>query len=381
MKRYRIAFVAACLFSLSAGAQTVSGRFGAGDLYVAPEEASPVETSRMYARSVEVSSAKRSLTLPVTGGSGVIIWTMPSDATEVKTSLTTPGGTRLGETEKRTNAARRIHFDSGRLASEAGLPLGRHEVIHIEKAIAGEHQLELTSGAEGVVTVVVAEPDSPLQLDSWVSPMSRRTGEPVTLFARLRDESAPATASVSARFATPAGRAEADAVTLFDDGRHGDGAANDGLFAAVVTDLPASEPGFWNIRFEAEGRDAEGVSFARTGGSSFMNERDDVRLAARGVKVENLDGGVRITAQPFARREGNYRFDVIIAGPRAADGSRKSIAWSETTTTLTPGRNEIVVDIPADQLGEAKGTELLFDCRLLSMDAIGVAGRVVIETP
>src|SRR6185436_15259414 len=174
--------------------------------------------------------------------------------------------------------------------------------------------------------VVVAEPESAIALETWVTPLSRQPGEPVTVFARLRGI---AKAQVTAR-------ALDTNVELSPRG--------DGLYEATIRDLTAT--GTVQVRFEADGETADGVRFARTGSAEFVAERGAARL--HGVRAEKVDGVLRVTASADAALAGNYRFDVIVAGARDANGSRPAIAWGEGVRRLEPGTNALTLDVPVD---------------------------------
>jgi hypothetical protein len=329
----------------------------------------------MSVRTIRLSGGRGAVDVPVSGNGGVILWTIPREGATVKTAVSMNDGRGLDAAAKRNDGVERFGFDAAELS--LGLPAGKHEVVHVDHAAAGTMHLELQSDRDEMVTVVAAEPDSPLKLVTWATPLSRRAGMPVTLFARVVEGATTRDgATVRARMVAPSGTALEER-ELFDDGAHNDGAAGDGLFAATVND-PGEEPGFWQVCFDAAGRDSNGHAYQRTGGTSFMNERSEARLLERAVRGEVVGQGtervLRVTARATARREGNYRLDVIVAGPADAAGGREQLAWSETTTFLKSGSNVMRVEIPAEGLDG----ELMLDVRLLGLDEVGVAGRAVV---
>ncbi|HVT04859.1 MAG TPA: choice-of-anchor X domain-containing protein [Thermoanaerobaculia bacterium] len=367
-----------CSLTASISAQTVTGRFPAGTKYEAPQENSPVATSRFSVRTVQLSSGKTTVEVPATGGGGLILWTIPlrSDV-GVRTAVTRPDGATLNMNAKVAAGLLRKEFDAAELALD--LPAGQHEVVHVDHASAGSYRIELESTGETGVTIVAAEPDSSLQLETWANPLSRAAGAPVTLFARLSDGAAAlGGARVRASIASPSAKVRTG-VELFDDGRHNDQEAGDGLYAATLNSLPADEAGFWQVRLDTEGTDSHGAGFARTGSASFMNERTGTRLVTRNVHAELIGEGdgrvLHVTVPVIARAEGNYRLDVLVAGAAGAGADRPALVWSETTENLSVGRNELVLDIPARDL---RGS-LLLDIRLLSLDSVGLAGRTTIS--
>jgi hypothetical protein len=319
----------------------LTGRFDAGTRYQEPDAHAPANVSRMFTRTVEQAG---SVDVPATGGSGMIIWTIAQ--TPVATSLRTPNGATLAPSEQ------------GSL--ERGLRRFREnddEVLHVLKTTPARYQLDLDAPA----TVVVAEPDSVLTLSTWAAPLSRQPGQPITLYAELRDNDAAITgANVSARLVSPRGK-PFDAVTLVDRGN--------GVYSVTLTDLPFQAPGTWHVRFDAEGATANGTRFARTGSGELVAERGAARLGV--IQTEVVGDALRVSLDADVKLAGAYRFDVLIA-----DRERNALAWGEGRRELTVGTTKLELDIPLANLGGANPEELFFDVRLLGLDVMGVAGRV-----
>ena len=365
-------------------AQVVTGSFPAGELYEAPAPGSPPSESRLFVRSITTQTRESSLALPGSGGGGLILWVVPldegsADTTLIETTLTTPSGDRLRAREASSpdQRLRRTRFQG----EDLDLPVNAsQEVLHVARAEAGIYTLGLQRrNAEDPVTVVVAEPDSPVVMITTAEPLSRGRGEPITLRARLREGSSPITdASVTARVAAP-GVAATEPVELFDDGRHGDGIAGDGVFAATIRDL-GDEAGLWDVRFEAEGAATEGRPFARTGSAGFVTEPLTARLLGESVdaKVVDTDRGrvLRVEAKALVDVPGQFRLDVIVAGSADAEARRSAVAWGELTQSLTRGTSALSIEIP---IAAAESESLHCDIRLVSLDPVGLAGRATVD--
>jgi len=197
----------------------------------------------------------------------------------------------------------------------------------------------------------------------------------VTLRATLRDGDEPLTGiTVLARLAVP-GAPAGEPIPLVDDGRHDDGEANDGEYAATLNALPSNSGGFVAVRFDADGTNRRGAVFARSGSSSFMNERTSARLEPN-VRATVTEGVLHVRANVDVVAAGSYRFDVLVASRADAKGERQGIAWGQAVRMLTTGANELSLDVPVD---DAKAGDLFLDVRLLSLDSMGVAGRVTRE--
>lgn len=310
------------LFTSSLFAQDVTGRFAAGEKYEAPSDHAPATVSRMFVRTVTHDSP--SVDLPATGRGGMLISTLAG------ARLTTPTGGMRG--------VRRFHVDS------------TNDVIHVDRAEAANYRVDVDLPRDvDRATVIVAEPDSPIALETWITPLSRQPGEPVTLFAKLTGEIGDA--QVLARVGN-------DTIALTE---------KDGVYSATLTDFVSA--GLQQVHFEAEGETRDGVRFARTGTAEFVAERGAARLVRDSIRTSRADGVLRVTADTDVVIPGAYRFDVIVASNGTA------LAWGEGTRQLVRGANEITLDIPLD----SAAADLHLDVRLLGLDTIGVAGRETID--
>ncbi|MCU1229206.1 MAG: hypothetical protein JWO97_2090 [Acidobacteria bacterium] len=357
------------------------GKFAAGETYAEPLRDAPASVSRMYVRAVKGGDAIDSVELPATGGSGMIIMLLPVGKTRMRHAaamLKTPSGDSLGASEWSSSNAgvQRFVIDA---AEELGLDLGgsMQEVIHVDRTDAASYRLAIPGlSNDGGMLVVAGEPESHVTMTTTAGPLSRHDGEPVTLRATLRDGDEPLIgANVVARLAAP-GASAGEAIAMFDDGTHGDGAKDDGEYAAIVKDLPSNANGFWSVRYDAGGTNGRGAVFARSGSSAFMNERTTARLDNNSLRATISDGVLHVRANADVAIAGSYRFDVIVASSTDAKGERRGIAWGEAIRTLTGGANELTLDVPVDA---ANGANLFLDVRLLNLDSMGVAGRVTRE--
>lgn len=353
----------------AAFAQDVTGRFDVGTTYEEPALHAPANVSRMFVRNVARDARVESVDLPASGGSGMIIWTIPANEAAkagIKTRLLTPHGAVLQPSDRGSieRGLRRFQLDPAETA-ELGMTAGAHEVVHVMNTAPARYQLEVEMPKDVAgVTVIAAEPDSAITLSTWAAPLSRQPGQPVTLHADLREGSeAIAGARVTARLASPSGKSFA-AIDLVEQG--------DGSYSAMLPELPENAPGGWQVRFEVDGANMSGVRFARTGFGELVAERGAARLGE--IRTEVVDGALRVTASVDVTLAGAYRFDVL-----AADGSRNALAWGEGVRILETGATTLVLDLPLAHLGETRVEDLMLDVRLLGLDTIGVAGRVIKE--
>jgi len=320
------------LFTSSLFAQDVTGKFASGETYEAPANHAPATVSRMFVRTVTHDSP--SVDLPATGRGGMLI------STTAGTRLTTPSGDVLRPRENGSleRGVRRFHVDA------------TSDVIHVERAEAASYRVDVELPRDSDrATVIVAEPDSPIALETWITPLSRQPGEPVTLFAKLSGDIG--TARVTARLGD-------NTIDLTE---------RDGVYTATLTDF--ANTGLQQVRFDADGQTSNGVRFARTGSAEFVAERGIARLLRDSIRTSRTDGVLRVTANADVVVPGAYRFDVIVAS------NGMSLAWGEGARQLVRGPNEITLDIPLD----SAAADLHLDIRLLGLDTIGVAGTAVVD--
>jgi len=335
----RMAILLTLLFVAPLFGQTATGRFTPGERYVEPERNAPAATSRMFVRV----SDGQGVDLPATGDGGGMIVVVNDPRGAAAAMLRTPSGNTSSQ------SVQRFSVDSK-----------GQDVLHVDRTMAGRYRV---TGIGSGVTVIASEPDSRLTMTTTVGPLSRTAGQPVTFSATLRDGETPVSgARVVARLTAPGGVA-GDAIVLADRGN--------GEYSATVNDLPSATSGFWTARYDADGVTSQGVEFARTGSNDFMNERASARLGT--VRAKVTGDTLHVTASADVLTPGRYRFDVIVATTRDAAGERHGIAWGEAERTLDAGNAQLTIDIPG-----VSNDDVFLDVRLLSLDAMGVAGRVVV---
>ncbi len=107
-----------------------------------------------------------------------------------------------------------------------------------------------TSSTPGRANSVAAVDAAPFIIDVTHAPVIPQPSDPVRVTARIMDEQ-PAGVTVTLRWRVD-GAAGFNAVPMADDGAHGDGLANDGIYGAIV---PA-QPDLTIVEFYLEARDA-----------------------------------------------------------------------------------------------------------------------------
>jgi hypothetical protein len=228
----------------------------------------------------------------------------------------------------------------------------------IENAPAGEWQLIVSRTDDGTEPIHVAtyvELNSPQRLDTLVT-SHLNLGDAVQIRAQLTE--AVENTRMSARVAEP-GEALGDPfelvdVELFDDGQHGDGAANDNVFGASYEPL---RPGWHLVLVEAEGAGVERA----TEGLFTVNPGD--------VTIDVDASSVTENTSPT--------FNVVIESERATDALLSAKLVDETGTKLTEtllstplsaGTTRIPIAFDTSQLASGN-----FGLELILLDANGAA--------
>jgi len=141
--------------------------------------------------------------------------------------------------------------------------------------------------------------------------------------------------------ATPSG--ERFELAMFDDGRHGDGAAADGVFGALFT---IEETGAYQVQTMASGLTPQGQDWLRTAEHAFPALVPDVALIEEKARAEALDEqrmriDVPLAAWPGAA--GKYRAFAEVWGVDA-NGKEKPAAWIGGMVHLKDGAISLGLD-------------------------------------
>jgi len=222
----------------------------------------------------------------------------------------------------------------------------------VRDAPVGEWQMILTRTDQGRAAIDVStyvELDSPLhvELDSNLTPW--RVGEPQTILARVNlnamPPSEPARAvRVTARIAQLASQPGApftfSELELFDDGKHNDGKADDGVYGNTF--VPAREG--WHLATAQ----VLGSYFAREQASAFSIMADDAKLAPHAT-IEKRADELLIQTNIETARAGKYALyaeikplhaDQIVARalmPMRLDGGSESVSMPLAIQHIPPG--------------------------------------------
>lgn len=176
----------------------------------------------------------------------------------------------------------------------------------IQNAPAGEWQMILErtdSGRQPIEVSSYVDVTSPLQLQVFVGAPTVAVGKSngIAAFVSGAPDAPVPPARLRAKIAQPSERADAPftfvTVELYDDGQHGDGAANDGSYAAQWTPTRAG----WHVLLVQ----ADGENFSREREVLFAVDANDgsIELAA---PLEMQNEALAVNAGITVRRAGDY---------------------------------------------------------------------------
>lgn len=169
-------------------------------------------------------------------------------------------------------------------------------------------------------------------------------GEGASFLVALNDGQAILGAEVTGFLSPPAGSIEPPKrLTFLDDGRHGDGVAGDGIYGASVI-LGHAGAGTYDLRVEATGRTASGISFVRMPSRSVAvtglgrSDANNAPVLAPIADLVALQGqAVRLTARATDADSNPLVFS-LDAGPPGAgiDPITGAFSWTPAAD-LAPG--------------------------------------------
>jgi len=143
------------------------------------------------------------------------------------------------------------------------IPGDTSESYIIEQPMPGEWEIRVEGDdieEEGEPLIVTVTADSNLTLSIDLDKDEYLPGAPIIIKTTLKDDLGPIlNANVVANVQTPSSN---EVITLYDDGNHNDGAANDGIYANTY--LNTQETGAYAFKVDASGVSNGGDAFTRT---------------------------------------------------------------------------------------------------------------------
>lgn len=293
----------------------------------------PEKQSKRYVVTAPVTGGQAEVNLPLTAPKGAIVVVVGDQ----------PSRAVIAEQDLKRKPFRELELERMDLPPEGV----RLEVANLA---AGEHSLRLEGLRKRSVQIVVAEPESPLQLSLQVQPLAVRSGEPVVVRARLEDEHPVAAAEVQARLSN------GENLILRDDGQGSDEKARDGVYTASFLAPTVSGMRPLELYVEARGRRGNQLPFARVATAATMVTKPQSGFAQGEIGVEPD----RLEVKLLPAR-GRFRLEAIFAFGDV------SFAWAQEDFSLEGVARAVALPRPEDTWGAEK--VLL---RLLNLDTFGV---------
>lgn len=270
---------------------------------------------------------------------------IPVEASErLSVMLLAPGGGWDVAVQSPVDRAAGKIAASGATRSTGELALGGQavsgDVYTFEHPASGDWRLTVTGAVRKATApqapgtpdgYLLVSTDSPLRLYTHLASYDLVAGKTVGLVAYAFDARADQAAGAprplagairqaSMRLTTPAGQART--VAMFDDGRHADGHAGDGVWGGLV---PHAAAGTWIAQVEASGVTPEGQRFVRTGEHTFPVVTAPLALS-REITAEAVGHDLRfdLAVGRLLRRD-TVQVGAEVWGTKA--GARVPVAW------------------------------------------------------
>lgn len=200
------------------------------------------------------------------------------------------------------------------------------------------------------VRMVISQPESALEMLVQVSPLAVRCGERITVTARFKDEKLPGDTFIKAAVD------ENSTLRLNDNGQDGDLTADDGIYSAAFTAPQVTGFRGMNIRFSAEGKRFNGISFRRDAINTVMITEPRGKILKERVSVNP-----NLVIVPIMAAEGKYRVEIIFG----FNGT--TLAYSRENFTHNGGTGDIELPMPQEALSADQAV-----VRLLNKDTLGL---------
>ncbi|MFZ1620324.1 choice-of-anchor X domain-containing protein [Dokdonella sp.] len=319
-------------------------------------------------------------TLPVENGTLRFVVFEPADS-NWQVDLVSAGGRAVSAASR---ASRVIDTDFG--IEQARVPAMRYDYDNL----AGDNwTLRLRAPADAKDGFVLIEGDAATELASWQTHTRQLVGQRLGLTALLTTSlegsvhvgrSAGRIDQASIRVTAP-DRSVAS-YPMFDDGRHNDGAAGDGLFAG---DFPASMGGNYVAQVEARGVNERGKAFVRTAEHLLPVVDASLGLSAtRALAVAGDADRLSIRVPVTMRNPGQHYRAIGEVWGTNAQGKPTAVAWLGGMVTPVDGVLSLGFDERWFVLAGTKGPYELRNLRIEDADnfiTVASAGRMALDVP
>lgn len=228
--------------------------------------------------------------------------------------------------------------------------------------------------------------DSPYRLYAHLSTYNLRVGERIGLVAYLYDQRAGRTKALSQTIRSAVAKVQfpdgsEHSFLMFDDGRHADGAAGDGMYGMWFT---AQTPGEYTAQVRVSATSPSGKALLRTSEHFFPVLNTSARIG-KGAVAETLNANRWAVSLPV---EGLSPGDTVQAYAemwgRDAKGQPAPVGWFGGLTTVEGQAVRLTFDIRWIAYSQVSGPFELRNVRLQDVNTaipLGEQTRVELKTP
>lgn len=359
----------------------------------------PTEIPGMRAASpIDATIHSRSALLPVhfgNAGAGALSWqsTLPVENGKLRFLVFEPADTNW-QVDLLNGAGRAVPAASSAsrvIASDFGIEHARVPATRYDyDNLRGDNWTLRLNGAAGTKDgFVLIEGDAATELASWQTHTRQLVGQRVGLTALLTtsldDDVHVGRTAGRINQATIRVTAPDKSVAIhpmFDDGRHDDGIAGDGLFGG---DFPATVAGDYVAQVEARGVNGRGKAFVRTAEHLLPVVAASLEISAsRALAVAGDTDRLSIRVPVDARAPGQHYRAIGEIWGTSASGKPVAVAWLGGMVTPDSGTLALGFDERWIALAGAKAPFELRNLRIEDPDhfiTVATAPRLALEMP
>lgn len=339
MKKILIAVLLVSLFSIP----IFAGDSGSLDFTLFPKIGAPgpLAQSKLFIAEAEVKGGTAEVQLPIDTPSKAMAAIMGE-----KDALLFDKDNRVVDSMSYTDSNMRTFS-----LPEAGT---RYDLKSLKK---GKNALSLTRVKGNKVKMLVTQPESPLSLDVMVKPLAARSGETVTVIARISDQKFPKSAILKATYG------KGSNIALNDKGAGADQIAGDGIYTGTFKAPKVKGFKGLKIQFTATGKRFTDIDFQRDAVTNVMITSPVSKIEHKNIYVSQ--GTIQV---PVKAANGRFRISAIYGYDDMA------LAYSNEDFTLKGNAGNISITIPESALSANKAL-----IKLLNVDTLGLEDEVEIS--
>ncbi|MCY2928727.1 MAG: VWA domain-containing protein [Planctomycetota bacterium] len=254
-----------------------------------------------------------------------------------------------------------------------------YEFYKVHSPLPGTWQVQTTGvnvAAGGESYSVYAMASTSIRASARTNLAAYQTGDTVALQVTVDDGAPILNAAASVTITTPHGAQPASAtLVLYDDGQHGDGAANDGVYGNTFRRTRWA--GTYAVQFNVQGTSNSGITFVRKPSLSFQVTQG-APIPAAPIFVNARASLVALDGQPFTW---DFDTDEERSGGEVTYSLADAPTWltMDSTTGVisgTPGTIDVGTVTVTVRAQDAYDGETDRVCALQTLPLLGQFGRI-----